>query len=200
MKKTLPQTSLNTFLCCCFAVPKSCPTLCDPMDYSMPCFPGLHYCPKSAQTNAHWVNDAIQPSHSLLPCLLLSSIFPASGSFPIESALGIRWPKHWRFSFCIGPSNEYSGLISFRIGWLISLLSKMLSRVFSCITVQKHEFFGTQSSLWSNYYIHTRLLEKPWLWLIWPFVGQLMSLLFNTLSRFVIAFVPRIKGLLISLL
>ena len=200
MKKTLPQTFLNTFLCCCFSVPKSHPTLCDPRDYSMPCFPGLHYCPEFAHTNAHWVNDAIQPFHSLLPCLLLSSIFPASGSFPIESTLGIKWPKYWSFSFSIGPSNEYSGLISFRIGWLISLLSKRLSRVFSCITVQKHEFFGTQSSLWSNCHIHTWLLEKPWLWLIRTFVGKLMSLLFNMLSRFVIAFVPRIKGLLISLL
>ena len=118
MKKTLPQTFLNTFLCCCFSVPKSHPTLCDPRDYSMPCFPGLHYCPEFAHTNAHWVNDAIHPFHSLLPCLLLSSIFPASGSFPIESTLGIKWPKYWSFSFSISPSCEYSGLISFRMDWV----------------------------------------------------------------------------------
>ena len=144
MKKTLPQTSLNTFLCCCFAVPKSCPTLCDPMDYSMPCFPGLHYCPKSAQTNAHWVNDAIQPSHSLLPCLLLSSIFPASGSFPIESALQIRWPKYWNFSFSISPSSEHSRLISFRVGWFN-------------LTVQE---------------ICTWLLEKLYLWSYRPLLAN----------------------------
>ena len=81
------------------------------------------------------------------PLLLLSSIFPSTRVFSSESVLHIRWPKYW--SFGISPSNEYSGLISFRIDWN-SLQSKGLSRVFSNSTVQKHQFFSAQLSLWSN--------------------------------------------------
>ena len=69
-----------------------------------------------AQTHVHWVSDVIQPSHSLCP-LLLPSIFPSIRVFSNESAFPIRWPKYWSFSFSISPSNEYSGLISFRIDW-----------------------------------------------------------------------------------
>ena len=75
------------------------------------------------------------------------SIFSSIRGFSNESALCIRWPKDWSFSFSISPSNEYSGLISFKIYVLISLQSKGLSRVFSNTTVQKHQFFGTQLSL-----------------------------------------------------
>ena len=97
------------------------------------------------------------------------------------------------------PSNEYSGLISFKIDCLISLQFKRLSRVFSNTTVQKHQFFGTQPSLQSNSHIHTWLLEKPFLWLyVTIYVGKVMSPLFNTLLRFVITFLPRSKCLLIS--
>ena len=81
-------------------------------------------------------------SHPLLP----PSIFPSSRLFSNELVLLIRWPKYWSFSFNISPSNEYSGLISFRIDW-ISLQSKGLSRVFSNTTVQKNQFFSTQLSL-----------------------------------------------------
>ena len=81
---------------------------------------------------------------------------------------------------------------------LISSQSKGLSEVFSNTTVWKHHFFSTQPSLWSNSHIHTWLLEKPWLWLYGPFVGKMMSLLFNMLSRFIIAFLPWSKCLLIS--
>ena len=70
--------------------------------------------------------------------------FPESGSFPISQSVPIRWPKCWSFNLSISPSNEYSGLISFRMDWLISLLSKGLSRVFSNTTVQKHQFFDAQ--------------------------------------------------------
>ena len=73
--------------------------------------------------------------------------FPASGSFPCESVLCIRWPKYWSFSFSISPSNEYSGLISFRMDWLDLLAAKGLSRVFSNTTVQKQQLFGDQPSL-----------------------------------------------------
>ena len=72
--------------------------------------------PKFIQTHVHWVGDAIQPSHALCPLLLLPSIFPSISVFSNESALFIRWPKYWSFS--VSPSNEYSGLISFRIDWL----------------------------------------------------------------------------------
>ena len=94
------------------SVTKLCPTLCDPMDCSMPGFPILRHLPEFAQTNVHWVGDAIQPSN---PLLLLPSIFPSIRVFSKELALHIRWPKHWSFS--ISPSNEYSGLSSFRIDW-----------------------------------------------------------------------------------
>ena len=78
--------------------------------------------------------------------------------FSNELAVCFRWPKYWNLSFNISPSNELSGLISFRVDWLISLLSKGLSRVFSSTTIQKHQFFGTQPSLWSNSHIHLWLL------------------------------------------
>ena len=90
--------------------------LCDPMDCSTPGFPVLHYFPKFAQTHVHWVNDAIQPSHPLLPLLLLPSVLPSVRRWE-EPALHIRWPKCQNFSFSISPSNDYSGLISFRINW-----------------------------------------------------------------------------------
>ena len=87
--------------------------------------------------------------------LLLPSIFPCIRVFSNESVLCIRWPKYWSFSFSISPSNEYSELISFRMDWLDLLLSRGLSRVFSNTSVQKHQFFGTQLSLYSNSHIHT---------------------------------------------
>ena len=94
--------------------------------------------------------ELVMPSKHLVLChplLLLSSIFSSIRVFSNESALLIMWPNDWSFSFSISSSNEYSGLISFRMDWLISLQSKRLSRVFSNTTVQKHQFFGTQLSL-----------------------------------------------------
>ena len=87
--------------------------------------------------------------------------FPAPRSFLNESALHIRWPKYWSFSFISSPYNEYLGLISFRIDWLDLLQSKGLSRVFSSTTVQKHQFFGIQPSVWPSFHTHAWLLEKP---------------------------------------
>ena len=89
------------------------------------------------------------------PLLLLPSIFPSIRVSCNELALRIRWPKCWSFSFSISTSNEYSGLISFRMDGWISLQSKGLSRVFSNTTVRKHQFFGTQPSVWSKSHIHT---------------------------------------------
>ena len=99
----------------CCLVTKLCLTLCDPMDCSTPGPSVLHYFPEFAQSHVHRANDAIQPS-SVVPfssCLQFSSIRVLTN----ESTLHIRWPKYWSFSFSISPSNEYSGLISFRIDW-----------------------------------------------------------------------------------
>ena len=87
------------------------------MDCSRPGFPVLHCLTEFAQTHVHWVDDAIQPCPPLSPLLLLPSIFPSIRVFSTESALHIRWPKYWSFSLRISPSNEYSGLISFRTDW-----------------------------------------------------------------------------------
>ena len=105
--------------------------------------------------------ELVMPSNHLILChpLLLPSIFPSIRVFSNKSALHIRWPKYWSFS--IGPCNEYSGLISFLIDWCDLLaVQGTLKSVFSNTTVQKHQFFSTQLSLWSNPHIHTRLLEK----------------------------------------
>ena len=94
--------------------------------------------------------ESVMPSNHLILCrplLLLPSIFPSIRVFSNKSVLRIRWPKYWSFCFSISPSNEYSGLISFRMDCLISLQSKGVSRVFSNTTVQKHQFFGTQVNL-----------------------------------------------------
>ena len=118
------------------SVDQSCLTLCNPMDCSMPGFPVQHQIPELAQTHVHWVGDAIQPSHPL------SSPFPPAfdlsqhqGLFQRVSSLH-RWPKYWSFIFSISPSNEYSGLMSFRIdfdllavqGTLMSLLQHYSSK------------------------------------------------------------------------
>ena len=100
------------------SVPQSCPTLCDLMDCRTPGFPVHHQLSELSSTHVHRVGDAIQLSHPLHPLLLLPSIFPSIMVFSSESVLHIRWPKYWNFSFSISPSNEYSGLISFRMDWL----------------------------------------------------------------------------------
>ena len=132
----------------------------------------------------------------LLPSIFSQQSFPAD--IPNEPAIRVRWPKY------IGASALASALPMDIQGWfplglpgLISLLSKRLSRVFSSTTVWKHQFFSAQLPLWSNPHIHTWLLEKAIALVIWTFVGKIMSLLFNMLSRFVIAFLPRSKCYLI---
>ena len=150
---------LLLFSFCYCSVAKSCSTHCNPMNYSMPGFSVLHCLLKFAQTQVHWVCNDIQPSHSLSspsPALSLSQ----QQDLP-ELALCIRWP-------CVGASTLASVLAVNIHGWfplgltgLISLLSKGLSRVFSNTTIQKHQFFGTQPSLWSISHIHTWPLENP---------------------------------------
>ena len=97
---------------------RSCPTLCDPMDCSTPGHPVHHQLLELAQTHVQQVHDAIQLSHISHPLPLLPSVFPSIRVFSNELVLCIRWPNYWSFSFSISPSNEYSGLISFRIDWL----------------------------------------------------------------------------------
>ena len=138
--------------------------------------------------------ESVTLSNHLILChylLLLPSIFPSIRVFSNESALRIKCLKYWSFSFNISPSSEYSGLISFRVDWFDLFEIQGLSRVFSSTTVWKQQFFGVQPSLWSDSHIHTWLLEKPLLWLDGP-LSAVMSLLFNTLSRFVIAFFPSV--------
>ena len=113
--------------------------------------------------------ESVMPSSHLILChplLLLPPIPPSIKVFSNESALCMRWPKYWSFSFfSIIPSEEHPGLISFRKDWLDLLQSKRLSRVFSNTTVQNHQFFSVQLSSQSNSHIHTWLPEKlqPWL-------------------------------------
>ena len=124
IKNVIALLSLLIWFKCyyCCSAAQSCLILCDPMDCSTPGFPVLHHIPEPAQPHVHWVSDAIQPSLPVTPFFSCLQSFPASGFFPNKSALCIRWPKYWSFSFSfsfsISPSNEYSGLISFRIDWL----------------------------------------------------------------------------------
>ena len=130
-----------------FSLVQSCLTLCNPMDCGTPGFPALHQLPELTQTHVHRVGDAIQFSHPLSSLLLPPSVFPSIRVFSNESVLRIRWPKCWSFSFSISPSNEYSGLISFRMDWLDLLAVQRTLKMFSNTTVQKHQFFSAQLSL-----------------------------------------------------
>ena len=125
----------------------SCPTHCDPMDHSLPGFPVHHQLLELVQTHVHGVSDVIQPAHPLHPLLLLPSIFPSIRVFINKSILHIRWPKYWSFSFSIGSSNEYSGLISFRIDWLDLFAFQGTLKSLLQHHSSKHQFFGAQLSL-----------------------------------------------------
>ena len=124
------------------SVAQSCPTLCDPMNRSTPGLPVHHQLPQFTQTHVYRVGDAIEPSHPQ------SSPSPPAPNpsqlrvFSNESTLHMGWPKYWSFSYSISPSNEHPGLTS--------LQSKGLSRVFSNITVQKHQFFRAQLSSYTS--------------------------------------------------
>ena len=143
---------------------------------------------------------SVMPSNHLILCcpLLLPSIIPSIRVFSNESALRIRWPKYWSFSFSICPSNEYSGLISFRMEWLDLLavqgtLESLLQHHSSKASILQHSaFFIVQLS---HPYITT---GKTIALTRWTFFGKVMSLLFKMLSRLVITFLPRSKRLLIS--
>ena len=176
------------YICNSCWVTQSCLTLCDPMDCSMQA--SLSFTITQSLLKLMSIELVMPSIHLILcrPLLLLPPIFPSIRVFSSVSALHIRWPKDWSFSFSISLSNEYSGFISFINPGLISLQSKGLSRVFSNTTVQKHQFFYAQLSLWSNSHIHTWLLGKTIALTRWTFVRKVISLLLNMLSRLVIAF------------
>ena len=183
--------------CYCSSVSQSCTILCNPMDCSTPGFPVLHYLPEIAQTLVHRVDDAVQPSQPLSP--------PSSPALNLYQHQGLfQWfstshqvAKGWTFSFSISPYNEYSGFISFRID------------CFNLLAVQ-----GSLKSLLQDHGLKASILRCSALFMVqlshlymttgktialtrWTFVGKVMSLLFNTLSRFVVDFLPRNKHLFI---
>ena len=163
------------------AVVQSRPTLCDPMDCSTPGFPVLHHIPEFVQTHVPWVDEVIQPPHPLSspspPALNLSSI----RVFSSESVLCIRTqPKYWSFSFSISLSNEYSGLISFRMDWLDLLavqgtLKSLLQHHSSKASILRcSAFFMVQLSHPYTTTGKTIALTR------WTFVGKVMSLLHSS--------------------
>ena len=164
----------------------------------MPRFPVHHQLLEFTQTHVHRVSDAILPSRSLLSLLLPPSIFPSIRMFSSESVLRIRWPKDWSFIFSISPSNEYSGLISFRMDWfdLLAVQGTLKS------LPQHHS--SKASVLWCSAFFMAQL-SHPYMTTgktitlpRWTFVSKVISLLFPMLSSLVIAFVPSSKHLLIS--
>ena len=167
--------------------------LCDPMNRSAPGLPIHHQLPEFTQTHIHPVGDAIQPSHPL------SSPFPSVPNpsqhqgFSNESVLRMRWPKYWSFSFSIIPSKEHPGLISFRMDWLDLLavqgtLKRLLQHHRSKASILRCSAFFTVQL--SHPYMTT---GKPIALTRWTFVGKIISLLFNMLSRWVITFLQGVS-------
>ena len=162
----------------------------------MPGFPVHHQLPELTQTHVHRVGEAIQPSHPLLSPSPPAFTHPSLRVFSNESVLCIRWPKYWSFS--VSPSSEYSALISFRMDGVDLLavqetLKSLLQHHYSKASVLRSSaFFIVQLS--HPYMTNGKTIALT----VWTFVGKGMSLLFNMLSRLVIAFLPRSKHLLIS--
>ena len=180
------------------SVSQSCPTLCDPMNHSMP---GLPVITNSQSPPKPMSIELVMSSNQLILCcplFLLPSVFPSIRVFSNESALLIRWPKYWSFSFNISPSNEHPGLISFRMDRLDLLavqgtLKSLLQHHSSKASILLRSVFFTVRL--SHPYMTT---GKTIALTRWTFVDKVMSLLFNMLSRLVITFLPRSKCLLIS--
>ena len=188
-----PWKSVSQFSC---SVISDSLWLHEPQHGRPPCpspTPGVH---SNSRPSSRWCHPTI--SSLIIPFSSCLQSFPASGSFSNESALCIRWPKYWSFSFSISPSNDYSGLISFRMDWLDLLavqgtLKSLLQHPSSKTSILQHSaFFRVQLS---PLYMTT---GKTIALTIQTIVYKAMSLLFNILSRLVIAFLPRSKHLLIS--
>ena len=169
------------------------------MNRSTPGLPVHHQLLEFTQTHVHPVGDAIQPSHPLSSPSPPASVFPSIRVFSNDSAVHIRWPKYWSFSF-ISPTNEHPGLISFRMDWLdllavqVTLKSLLQYHSSKASILRCSVFFIVQHSHPYMTTGKTIALTRQ------TFVDKLMSLLFNMLSRLVIAFLPRSKCLLISCL
>ena len=137
------------------SVTQSCPTLCNPMNCSIPGLPVHHQLPEFTQTQS--IKSVMPSSHLILcrPLFLLPPIPPSTRVFSSESTLHMRWPKYWSFSFSIIPSKEHPGLISFRMDWLDLFVVQGTLESLLNTTVQKHQFFSAQLSSQSNSHIHT---------------------------------------------
>ena len=180
------------------SVTQSCLTLCNPMNHSMPGLPVHHQLPSSFKLMS--INSVISSCHLILcrPLLFLSPIAPSIRIFSNESTLRMKWPKYWSFSFSISPFNEHPGPISFRMDWLDLLavqgtLKSLLQHHSSKASILRHSAFITVQC--SHSYMTT---GKTIALTRWTFVGKVISLLFNTLSKLVITLFPRSKHLLIS--
>ena len=168
------------------------------MNHSTPGLPVHYQLLEFTQTHVHRVSDAIQPSNPLYSLLLLPPIPPSIRVFSNESTLRIRWPKYWSFSFSIIPSNEYPGLISFRVIWLDLLavqgtLKSLLQHHSSKASILRCSAYFTVQL--SHPYMTT---GKTIALTRWTFVDKIVSLHFNMRSRMVITFLPRSKCLLMS--
>ena len=178
---------------CYCSASQSCPTLCDPMDCSMPGSLSFAW----SLLKPMFIESVMPSNHLILchPLLLLPSIFPSIRVFSKESALLIRWPKYWSFSFSISPSKKYSGLISSRMDWfdLFAVQGALKSLIYSskALILWHSDFFTVQLS---HSYTNT---GKTIPLTIWTFVGKVISVFFNMLSMFLIAILPRSKHLLI---
>ena len=160
------------------SVTQSCSTLCDPMNRSTPALPVHHQLLEFNQTHVHLVGDAIQPSHPLSFPSPSAPIPPSIRVFSNESTLCMRWPKYWSFNLSISPYNEHPGLVSFAVqGTLKSLLQNHSSKASILLC---SAFFTVQLS-------HPYLTTGKTIALTrWTFVGKVISLLYNMLSRLVI--------------
>ena len=180
------------------SITQTCPTLCNPMDCSMPGLPVHCQLPEFTQTHVHWVDDAIHHLILCRPLLLLPSNFASIRVFSNESIPHIRWSKYWSFSFSISPSNDYSGLSSFRMDWL-----ELLDVQGTLKSLLQHHS-SKASVLWCSAFFIVQLSHpymatgKTIAMTRWTSVGKVMSLLFNMLSKLVITFLPRSKRLWIS--
>ena len=166
---------------------QSCLTLCNPISCSMPGFPAHHQLPEFAETHVHRVCEAIKHLIFCRPLLLLPSIF-ASIKVSDESILHIRWPEYWSFSFSISPSCEYSGLISFRIVWFHLLAVQGTLK--SLFQHHSSKSSSLQPSAFSTVHLSNAYMTsgKSIALTRWTFVDQVMSLLFNMLSKLAMAF------------
>ena len=189
---------MYTYICTVSSVTQSCLNLCDPMDARPPCPSATSGVYSNSYPLSQWCHPSILFSH---PLLLLPSIFPSIRVFSNQSVPPIRWPKYWSFSLSISPSNEYSGLISFRMDWLYLLavqrtLKSLLQHHSSKASILRHSAFFTVQL--SHPYMTIQGYGKTIALTRQTFVGKVMSLLFNMLPRLVITFLPRSKGLLMS--